>query len=61
MNNWCWYTESYISSISKYLYNIIWEISFLCVASTLILTIVDYTDILDELKILHLKYYYLFI
>ena len=36
------------------------EVSFLCVTLTLTLTIVDYTNTFNELKILHLKQYYLF-
>ena len=45
----------------KNLYIIIWEISFLCVALTLTLTMVDYTDTLNELKNITFKIHYLFI
>ena len=38
-----------------HLYNIIWEVSFLCVAFMLTFTMVDYTDTFNELKILHLN------
>ena len=32
------------------LYNIIWEVSFICVAQTLTLMMVDYTDTLNKIK-----------